>query len=254
VTVADPYADAGSITLVADAASADGELDVGETWTYTATHLVTQAEVDSNGGGDGNLENTATADSDQTGPDTDDASVPVAREPSMTFDKKVASIKNADGSNDSDGLVDTAGDVINYEFVLKNTGNVALTNVQVTDQFEDDPLQLLSNASVFGDNGNGILDVGETWTYKLSHTVTQADLAAAQQIVTTVEQIGFFTCYTEKCTGDLDLDNYAIATANYGSQVLTDSDFETVGVYCPCPDDGVHNTYGDSTAEKYWAA
>jgi uncharacterized repeat protein (TIGR01451 family) len=81
VTVTDPFADAGSITLVADAASADGELDVGETWSFTAAHTVTQAEIDSNGGGDGQLENTATADSNQTGPDTDDATVPVEQPP-----------------------------------------------------------------------------------------------------------------------------------------------------------------------------
>ena len=33
VVVTDPNADPGSIVLVADAASADGKLDVGETWT-----------------------------------------------------------------------------------------------------------------------------------------------------------------------------------------------------------------------------
>ena len=59
----------------------------GETWGYTASHTVTQADIDSNGGGDGQLENTATADSDQTGPDTDDASVPVARSPSLNITK-----------------------------------------------------------------------------------------------------------------------------------------------------------------------
>ena len=41
----------------------DNLLEVGETWGYTAAHTVTQAEIDSNGGGNGQLENTATADS-----------------------------------------------------------------------------------------------------------------------------------------------------------------------------------------------
>ena len=61
----------------------DGLLEVGETWGYTATHTVTQAEIDSNGGGDGDIDNTATADSDQTGPDTADASVPVDADPGV---------------------------------------------------------------------------------------------------------------------------------------------------------------------------
>ena len=50
---------------------------VGETWTYTSTHQVTQAEL--NAGVD--LVNVATADSDETGPDTDDATVDVIEPP-----------------------------------------------------------------------------------------------------------------------------------------------------------------------------
>ena len=41
---------------------------------FTATHTVTQAEIDAGT----NIVNVATADSNETGPDTDDASVPVA--------------------------------------------------------------------------------------------------------------------------------------------------------------------------------
>ena len=52
----DPFADAGSIVRGADAlGDGDGLLDVGETWTYTAAHTVTQAELDARGG-DGWLE------------------------------------------------------------------------------------------------------------------------------------------------------------------------------------------------------
>ena len=76
----DPYADAGSIVRVADAVGDNDDLlDVGETWSYTAAHTVTQAEIDSNGGGDGDIDNIATADSNETDPDTDDATVPVAQ-------------------------------------------------------------------------------------------------------------------------------------------------------------------------------
>ena len=82
VTVTDPYADAGSIVRGADVVGDnDALLEVGETWSYTAAHTVTQAEIDCNGGGDGQLENTATADSNETGPDSDDATVPVVAQP-----------------------------------------------------------------------------------------------------------------------------------------------------------------------------
>ena len=81
VTVTDPNADAGSIQYVSGDTDGDNQLDVGETWNYTAQHTVTQAELDSNGGGDGDIDNVATADSNETGPDTDDASIPVAVKP-----------------------------------------------------------------------------------------------------------------------------------------------------------------------------
>ena len=83
VTVTDPYADLGSIVrnAVDVVGDEDNLLEVGETWGFTAAHTVTQAEIDCNGGGNGQLENTATADSNETGPDTDDATVPVEQPP-----------------------------------------------------------------------------------------------------------------------------------------------------------------------------
>ena len=111
VVVTDPFADAGSITLVADAASADGELDVGETWSYTAAHTVTQAEIDSNGGGDGLLENTATADSTQTDEDTDDATVPVDQNPALNITKTA----------DAGQVADLAGEQITYIITVENS-------------------------------------------------------------------------------------------------------------------------------------
>ena len=62
VTVTDPNADAGSIQYVSGDTDGDNQLDVGETWNYTAQHTVTQAELDSNGGGDGDIDNVATAE------------------------------------------------------------------------------------------------------------------------------------------------------------------------------------------------
>ena len=58
-------------------------LEVGETWAFTANHAVTQAEIDAGS----NIVNTATADSDQTGPDTDDASIPVAQSKALNIAK-----------------------------------------------------------------------------------------------------------------------------------------------------------------------
>ena len=65
VTVTDPLAPNVAPVLVGGFNSgdtdADNLLDVGETWHYTASHTVTQAELDTNGGGDGDIDNMATA-------------------------------------------------------------------------------------------------------------------------------------------------------------------------------------------------
>ena len=64
----------GSLTLVSGD-DGDGVLETNETWHYTATHTVTQAEM--NAGDD--LVNVAIADTDQTEPEQDDATTTVIR-------------------------------------------------------------------------------------------------------------------------------------------------------------------------------
>jgi hypothetical protein len=46
----------------------DGDLDVGEVWTYAASYTLTQADLDGAGGGDGLLENVALVDTAETDP------------------------------------------------------------------------------------------------------------------------------------------------------------------------------------------
>ena len=65
VVVSDPFMTNVTPVAVAPSTSATTTptlLEVGETWSFTASHAVTQAELDA---GD-NIVNTATADADQT--------------------------------------------------------------------------------------------------------------------------------------------------------------------------------------------
>jgi len=57
--------------------NADGVLEVGETWTYSYDYTVTQDDINNDGGGDGDIDNTATADTDQTDPVDDSVAVPI---------------------------------------------------------------------------------------------------------------------------------------------------------------------------------
>ena len=71
-----------------------------------------------------------------------------------------------------------AGEVINYTITVANTGNVSLTGVQVKDKLSKG--KFITELAVYpegGDlDGDNILDVGETWIYKASYTVTQSDI------------------------------------------------------------------------------
>ncbi len=120
VTVTDPSV--SDLTFVGGDTDGDNQLDAGETWQYTASHTVTQGDIDGNGGGDGLISNTVTADSDQTDPVTASASVSIDRRPIVTL------VKTANVAS-----VNAAGNVITYTIAVQNTGNASLTGLQVTD-------------------------------------------------------------------------------------------------------------------------
>ena len=114
---------AGGATLVSGDTNANNILETTETWIYSADYVVTQADL--NAGAD--LVNVAGVDTDQTDPQSDDATSTVAQNPSLTI---VKSLTNAD-----DAVVDTAGETIEYTITVANTGNVDLTNVVLDDVF-----------------------------------------------------------------------------------------------------------------------
>ncbi|UVO39390.1 DUF11 domain-containing protein [Bradyrhizobium arachidis] len=170
VTLSDPFAT--TLSAPVESISANGKLDVGETWTYTATHTVTQADID----GGGPLVNLATGDTDQTVAKSDDASTPVIQNPNFTIAKDVTSVTGGSGAGNLSA--DGAGDVVNYNIVLTNTGNETLTGVTLSD-----PFATTLSAPVESISANGKLDVGETWTYTATHTVTQAEMNAGTNLV-----------------------------------------------------------------------
>ena len=91
---------------------------------------------------------------------------PGAPTPALTIDKIAA----APG-----GVADHAGEVINYTINVENTGNTNLTTVTLSDTLLKGPNGTL-NAPIESLHADGILEVGETWTYKGTYTVQQADI------------------------------------------------------------------------------
>jgi uncharacterized repeat protein (TIGR01451 family) len=164
VTLEDPFAT--TVSAKTESLSNNNILDVGETWSYTATHTVTQAEIDAGK----ILTNVATGDTEQTTPKSDDATTPVVQTPNFTIAKDVTSVTGGAGLS-----ADSAGDVINYSIVLTNTGNQSLTGVTL-----EDPFATTVSAKTESLSNNNILDVGETWSYTATHTVTQAEIDAGK--------------------------------------------------------------------------
>jgi len=102
-------------------------LNPGETWQFTATETVTQAEFDNRNGsgiptGRSHFDARFTVRSlyDQGGPDDATSSVPIVQNPHVTL-AKVGSLA------DHGAAADNAGDVINYTIALANDGNMDLT-------------------------------------------------------------------------------------------------------------------------------
>jgi uncharacterized repeat protein (TIGR01451 family) len=105
----------------------DGNLNIGETWQYTATHVVTQAEMDAGG----TIDNSASVTTGQGASANDTASIVVEQNAGVTLDKAGVFV-----DEDDDGFADV-GEHINYTFTITNTGNVTLHEVNVNDETID---------------------------------------------------------------------------------------------------------------------
>lgn len=142
----------------------------GATESFERIYETTQEDLDSQGGGDGDIDNTAAADSDETGEVTASYEVGLLYDPNLS----VVKLANVDS-------VDEAGDKITYTISVSNTGNTTLTDVTLEDTLIEDTLDNDANDDgvIDGDDGDSLLEVGETWVWTGEYTVTQADYDAA---------------------------------------------------------------------------
>jgi uncharacterized repeat protein (TIGR01451 family) len=148
---------AGGATYVSGDTNDNDILETTETWTYSADYVVTQGDI--NDGDD--LVNVAGVTTDQTARETDDATSTVDQNPSLEITK----VANKDAVN-------AAGQSIGYTIVLTNTGNVTLTNVDISDS-----LIAALGAPSKSLNADNDIDLGETWTYTPNYAVQAIDIS-----------------------------------------------------------------------------
>ncbi|MFF7291537.1 beta strand repeat-containing protein [Microbacterium sp. NPDC008134] len=167
VTLTDPLV--GLSDIVIDWPGAAGELPVGATVIGTATYALTQTDIDA-----GSVVNTVTADADPARgtlvPANDRETVAIPQAAALT------AVKTGEFVGDGIGEV---GDVIQYEIVATNTGNVTITEGRLID-----PMEGLYDVSIAWSGTSGQLNVGDSVTGRGKYRITQADVDAGSIVNT----------------------------------------------------------------------
>ncbi|MCW2119579.1 PKD-like domain-containing protein [Flavobacterium sp. 7A] len=232
ITLTDPKADTGSISP-----SSVATLAIGASTTFTATHTITQADIEA-----GQVVNQATAKATlSNGYVISDVSDDPTNATSTTNDPTVTPIiqkgklvleKIAQPA--ADGLYDNLGEKINYEIRVINTGNVSLNNITVTDPNADTGTILpavLAN-----------LPAGESAVFSAKHTIVQADFNVGKvsniATVTGTEPVGgaTITDQSDDPTTAAQNDATVVSVPEIGRLEVTkrdaapaDGSFDTVG-------------------------
>ena len=162
--------------VLTDDGDGDAILDEGEEWSYEASYTVTQQDIIN-----GQVDNTATVDGTVTG---SSASFNVTDSDSVTVNlcqNAEISIVKSSTSESTDCLDLEVDDTIEYKFVVKNEGDVDITDVVITDPLFEAPNPLVTIQLISGDDINqGVLDVGEEWTYEATYEVDQDNINDGQ--------------------------------------------------------------------------
>ncbi|MFF7458181.1 DUF6923 family protein [Kitasatospora sp. NPDC008115] len=159
-----PFTGTGTLSPVTCPTAEAASLAPGAEMTCTATYTVTQADVDA-----GSVKNTATATgTPPTGPPPvsppSEVTVPAPSDPKLTVVKSASTGK----------LV--AGETLTYSFEVKNTGNVTLKDVKVTEGAFTGTGTLSPVTCPTAEAAS--LAPGTSMTCTATYTVTQADVDA----------------------------------------------------------------------------
>jgi len=140
------------LTYLSGDANNNTLLDTNEVWTYTKTGTAKAGNYSNTGTVTGNYNGTPVTSSDP--------SSYFGANPSIKIDKVT---KNTPVQGD--GLLIPQGSAISWIYTVINNGNVPVSNVQVTDDKGVVPVYQSGDA-----NGDGKLDLTETWVYSANGT------------------------------------------------------------------------------------
>ncbi|MDA9276995.1 hypothetical protein N9P56_01320, partial [Flavobacteriaceae bacterium] len=166
-----------SFVFVSGDTNADSNLDVTETWSYSGVYTITQTDIDA-----GLVVNTATVQGEDFNSTivTDISGATITddnqTETTLCQDPAIALVKTGVFVDTNSDLCANVSETIDYEFTITNQGNVSLSSILLSDP-------LVTNAVyTSGDDGDGILQVGETWICNGSYVITQQDIDAGEVV------------------------------------------------------------------------
>ena len=185
VTVNDSIIPAANISLISGDTNANSVLDANEVWQWQGIYNVAQSDIDTNGGGDADIDNTVTVTVDELPPMTKSVEVPVTQVPEFAVTKAVDQASIA------------APSTLNYVIEITNTGNQTLSGVAPSDTLPDGSAATLAGPA--NDIGqSGLLDPGEVWQYTGTYVADQADINAGDNLINTVSVVTAETGTTPK--------------------------------------------------------
>ena len=161
--------------------------------TFEVTYEVTEDDILDAADANGMLANRVTVEGEN--PDGEDPEPPQPGEAEVPVEEPNPSLsvtKSAMGEAPEDGY--KQGDTVTYQVVVKNDGNLTLTNVVVTDERENAAFTTVEDAN-FEFDGNTVT-IGEmlpnaTYTFEVTYEVTEGDiLAEGNTLVNTVNVTG----------------------------------------------------------------
>nr|WP_242528042.1 gliding motility-associated C-terminal domain-containing protein [Muricauda sp. CAU 1633] len=151
-------------------ANSDGILSVGESWTYQANYSLTLQNVS-----DGEVTNQAEVTAYEEGTNNQVSALheittplPInacAAEASIGLIKRTPIVALLD--LDNDGCPET----VDYQFTVTNTGSIDLGQINLIDT----PLKAPITGPQNDIGGDGVLSVGESWTYEALYPITAQD-------------------------------------------------------------------------------
>ena len=169
---AQPLAAPGLVKVSGDAVNPN-ILDVGEVWTYTASYVLTQANVDAVAGIANGVSNTAASSAKD--PQINTVSPTASTLTATTTINSVPSLTIAKTANLAGPLV--AGDFVTFSYLVTNTGNVTISGVGITETAFNGTGGI---GALTPSGGASTLAPGATTTFTATYTVTQADIDGLQ--------------------------------------------------------------------------